>query len=272
MEGPVQIQRRPSQSIKPTASTLLFLQGLANGGSPGGILPNGFGSARHGHTQTLPEDEEEEEEEKNDENDTVLAVNCRVCAMEIIINEEEGFVVKCGACNEATPIRNAPVREKYVRCPCKCLLICKDSSEKIACPRPNCKRIITISSLGGDGRQAPSSTMQGFPAGTVRVLCVHCSQEFLFNILHKTLAKCPHCSKISGVGNDYRRRQLRVYSFVAFLFLLITAFVIFTTGFLVAESGGIVALYIGLIAISVLALVRVGYFVRMRVSKVLESA
>ena len=130
------------------------------------------------------------------------------------------------------------------------------------------KRIITIASSAGSQNALHK---QGYQAGTVRVLCCHCNEDFLFNVVHKTLAKCPHCGKISSVGNAFRLRQLRVYSCVALLFILITGFVIFATGFLVAESGGIVALYIGLVAISVLALVRVGYFLRMRVSKIQES-
>ena len=48
-----------------------------------------------------------------------------------ISGKRDQHVVKCGSCNEATPIRNAPTGRKYVRCPCNCLLICKSSSQVI---------------------------------------------------------------------------------------------------------------------------------------------
>lgn len=70
------------------------------------------------------------------------------------------------------PIRNAPPGKKYVRCPCNCLLICKSSSQRIACPRPNCKRIINL---------APSPVTPPVPTmpGMCRVTCGHCSDTFL---------------------------------------------------------------------------------------------
>jgi ribosomal protein S27E len=82
MEEPVEIRRR--ESIKPVS-----LDGLLNGALVG---PFSNGTLTGHFTYHSPEEED----------DTVLAVNCRVCQTEIIIDKEEGFVVKCALCNEAT--------------------------------------------------------------------------------------------------------------------------------------------------------------------------
>lgn len=70
------------------------------------------------------------------------------------------------------PIRNAPPGKKYVRCPCNCLLICKSSSQRIACPRPNCKRIINLA-------PSPVTPPVSSLPGMCRVTCGHCSDTFL---------------------------------------------------------------------------------------------
>uniref|UniRef100_A0A1B0DLH2 Phosphatidylinositol-4,5-bisphosphate 4-phosphatase n=1 Tax=Phlebotomus papatasi TaxID=29031 RepID=A0A1B0DLH2_PHLPP len=108
----------------------------------------------------------------------VPMVTCRVCQCMIDITfKRDQHVVKCTQCSEATPIRNAPPGKKYVRCPCNCLLICKSSSQRIACPRPNCKRIINL---------APSPVTPPVPSmpGMCRVTCGHCSDTFLVSPLH----------------------------------------------------------------------------------------
>ncbi len=62
------------------------------------------------------------------------SVTCRVCQTNIDISgKRDQHVVKCNFCGEATPIRNAPQGRKYVRCPCNCLLICKNTSQVREC-------------------------------------------------------------------------------------------------------------------------------------------
>lgn len=132
-------------------------------------------------------------------------VTCRVCqAMIDISGKRDQHVVKCCQCNEATvcsniviiqicsciilmicvalilfllqPIRNAPPGKKYVRCPCNCLLICKSSSQRIACPRPNCKRIINLA-------PSPITPPVLSMPGMCRVGCAHCHDTFLVSML-----------------------------------------------------------------------------------------
>lgn len=172
-------------------------------------------------------------------NAPVPMVTCRVCqGMIDITNKRDQHVVKCPRCMEATPIRNAPPGKKYVRCPCNCLLICKTSSQRIACPRTTCKRIINL---------APSPVTPPIPTvpGMCRVTCGHCSDTFLvserswaeeetkwtdeimilffmqFNNLHNTLARCPHCRKVSSVGAAYTRKRAIMYGLAGLVLLII---------------------------------------------------
>ncbi|CDW55241.1 Tmemb 55A domain containing protein [Trichuris trichiura] len=117
-------------------------------------------------------------------------IKCRVCGIPIDIRgKAQQYVVKCLHCNETTPIRPPPPGKKFVRCPCNCLLICRQASNRIACPRPDCKRVITLNaqSIG---------TATRAPLGTVRISCVYCNEIFMFNTLNKSLARCPHCRKL----------------------------------------------------------------------------
>ncbi|XP_033011431.1 type 2 phosphatidylinositol 4,5-bisphosphate 4-phosphatase isoform X2 [Lacerta agilis] len=153
----------------------------------------------------------------------IPVINCRVC--QSLINLEgklHQHVVKCTDCNEATPIKNPPSGKKYVRCPCNCLLICKDTSRRIGCPRPNCRRIINLGPVMLIPEEQPAQpAIPVQPEGT-RVVCGHCGNTFLWMELRfNTLAKCPHCKKISSVGCALPRRRCCAYITIGMIFIFI---------------------------------------------------
>lgn len=189
-----------------------------------------------------------------------LMVNCRVCsAMIDISGKKDQHVVKCNSCSEATPIRNAPPGKKYVRCPCNCLLICKTSSQRIACPRPNCKRVINLT----PNPVAP--TVSNIP-GMCSIICGHCESTFLFNTLTNALARCPHCRKVSTVGPEYARSRGLIFLVISLMLLIVSIGV--TAGTVAISSGGIYVLYVAGFVAFILTFIRALYYFTMKVSAV----
>ncbi|XP_009322729.1 PREDICTED: type 2 phosphatidylinositol 4,5-bisphosphate 4-phosphatase [Pygoscelis adeliae] len=153
----------------------------------------------------------------------VPVINCRVCQSLINLDGKlHQHVVKCTVCNEATPIKNPPAGKKYVRCQCNCLLICKDTSRKIGCPRPNCRRIITLGPVMLIPEEQPAQPALPVQPDGTRVVCGHCGNTFLWMELRfNTLAKCPHCKKISSVGSALPRRRCCAYITIGMICIFI---------------------------------------------------
>eukprot|EP00069_Balaena_mysticetus_P013966 bmy_08749T0 len=143
----------------------------------------------------------------------IPVINCHVCQSLNLDGKLHQHVAKCTVCNDATPVKNPPTGKKYVRCPCNCLLIYKDTSRQIGCPRPTCRHIINLGPVMLISEEQPAQpALPVQPEGT-RIMCGHCGNMFLWTELRfNTLAKCPHCRKISSVGSALPRSILKNHS------------------------------------------------------------
>ena len=175
--------------------------------------------------------------------------------------KKEQHVVKCNSCNEATPIRNAPPGRKYVRCPCNCLLICRSSSHKIACPRPNCKRIVNLAA-----QPSQQVLRTSIVPGMCKVTCAHCHDTFLFNTLNNTLARCPHCSRCSSVGHEFARTRSFIFLLFGLIVLGIGVGVIAGTLNIAHDNRGMYMLYAGFFLITLFLIMKSGYYCSMKIS------
>jgi len=200
-------------------------------------------------------------------------VTCRVCQHAIDISgKRDQHVVKCPNCTEATPVRNAPAGREYVRCPCNCLLICKDTSQRVACPRPNCKRVISLAPQQAQtsGSDQPQ-TRPPLPAvpGMARVNCAHCQDTFLFNTFQNALARCPHCRKVSSVGPEFSRRRGLMFMGAGVLALLIGIIITVTTVYRANHGrAGFYAIYLIAFGVAGFLFFRGIYYLTMKASHV----
>ncbi|XP_009861115.2 type I phosphatidylinositol 4,5-bisphosphate 4-phosphatase-A [Ciona intestinalis] len=191
----------------------------------------------------------------------MAVINCRVCQTLLHVEGKLHLhVIKCYACGEATPIRPPPAQKKYVRCPCNCLLICKISSQRIVCPRSDCKRVISLKPVVPNPVSDEGSNLSR------RVICAHCLYPFYWTRPSSTRAKCPQCKKTSSVGNKYRRQRIQwfgILSLISLCMAIIVNIVTYHQEFNYVLKYGLWGL---LYFISFVEVIITIHFLRMRVS------
>lgn len=196
---------------------------------------------------------------------------CRVCGSMIDIHtKKEQHIVKCEYCGEATPIKDAPPGQKYIRCQCNCLLICKSTAQRISCPRASCRKIIVL--YTPPAKNNPNTSDMSPVPGMCRVNCGHCGETFLFNSLVNQLARCPHCEKKSSVGRQFARARGLIFLFLAILSFVLALVVTIVTNPQVADGKkGWIALYSILYLAALYFIVRSIYFLTMKNSLIIEN-
>lgn len=168
------------------------------------------------------------------------------------------------------PIKAAPPGQKYIRCPCNCLLICKSTAQRISCPRDSCKKIIVLCSPAA--KATPSTNDISPVPGMCRVNCGHCSETFLFNSLVNQLARCPHCEKKSSVGREFARARGLIFLFLAILSMVLAIIVtVVTNPQVTSGKKGWIALYSILYLSALYFTLRSIYFLTMKNSLIIEN-
>ena len=235
----------------------------------------------------------------------IPTISCRICRSVIGLEGKLGnHVVKCPTCNEATPIRQAPEGKRYVRCPCGCLLVCKQTASRISCPRDHCRRVLNLATVttptNQDNSNLDQSTQQLYGAtpseGQLVVNHLQCPSCFLsfllqtesviysifkfsnfkFKFLLQTtpFAKCPHCSSTAVLNQSYVRRRFIAMGLLSLIFLCgAVSTMVLTWEFTIHEHHyGIIGAWAALLLLCLVFAFVAAYYSLMKVAKVMTSA
>lgn len=125
--------------------------------------------------------------------------------------------------------------------------------------------------------------------GMCRITCGHCRDTFVvrkplveslslskktlllppqFNTLTNALARCPHCRKVSSVGEDYARIRCRIYLLLGLCFLFVAIGVTYFTTSYAQTHGALYAAYVGLFFVAFVLLARMIYYATLKISEI----
>ncbi|XP_003738158.1 type I phosphatidylinositol 4,5-bisphosphate 4-phosphatase-A [Galendromus occidentalis] len=187
-------------------------------------------------------------------------IPCKVCGEIIDLTDRmESPVVKCSKCKESTPIRQAPPGKKYIRCTCRCLLICKATAQRVSCPRADCGRVLSLAAIHDSyaGLSMP---------GLCSVSCGYCGQAFMFNTQTNALARCPNCRKVTSVGAEFARSRGLVYLILSLLSAIIGIAVTVATYRNASAEKAWLGVYIVCFLLFIVLLLRAMYYCTLKVS------
>ncbi|GAV08269.1 hypothetical protein RvY_17986 [Ramazzottius varieornatus] len=119
----------------------------------------------------------------------------------------------------------------------------------------------------GEAISFPTSAINA-PLGTYRLTCGHCQQPFLFNILQKSLCKCPYCHRLSALADEHRYIELRKSLAFAVAFLICSVLIILTNLLANRRFAGDIALYITLFIVTGLVAIKPFIVLRMKASSI----
>ncbi|XP_013917585.1 PREDICTED: type 2 phosphatidylinositol 4,5-bisphosphate 4-phosphatase [Thamnophis sirtalis] len=158
-------------------------------------------------------------------------INCRVCQSAIHLEGKlHQHVVKCTDCNEATV--NGFTSFSFYNMQ---FMVIKNAIWGMSnfstfnfqileydIFTSDSRRIINLGPVMLIPEEQPAQpAIPAQPEGT-RVVCGHCGNTFLWMELRfNTLAKCPHCKKISSVGCALPRRRCCAYITIGMIFIFI---------------------------------------------------
>ncbi|XP_017725829.1 PREDICTED: type 2 phosphatidylinositol 4,5-bisphosphate 4-phosphatase [Rhinopithecus bieti] len=155
----------------------------------------------------------------------IPVINCRVCQSLINLDGKlHQHVVKCTVCNEATVSGDFHYITHFIFL-ALCCRFCSQSICGIVKLFPfsfHSRRIINLGPVMLISEEQPAQPALPIQPEGTRVVCGHCGNTFLWMELRfNTLAKCPHCKKISSVGSALPRRRCCAYITIGMICIFI---------------------------------------------------